>query len=108
MIYLFSRHSPTLWVDPVDEDSISRIVTTWIITLEKQGCPKMIQAGESLTLYLIEAPFNAFANRADADQAALVRAAWSGSALLIDISEETISRIVTTRFITLEKQGCPK
>lgn len=38
-------HSPTLWVDPVDEDSISRIVTTWIITLEKQGCPKMIQAG---------------------------------------------------------------
>ena len=30
----------------ISEDSISRIVTTWIITLEKQGCPKMIQAGE--------------------------------------------------------------
>ena len=28
-----------------------------------------------LTLYLIEAPFNAFANRADPDQAALLRAA---------------------------------
>ena len=28
-----------------------------------------------LTLYLIETPFNAFANRADPDQAALVRAA---------------------------------
>ena len=28
-----------------------------------------------LTLYFIEMPFNAFANRADSDQAALVRAA---------------------------------
>ena len=28
-----------------------------------------------LTLYLIETPFNAFANSADPDQAALVRAA---------------------------------
>ena len=35
----------------------------------------------SLTLYLIEMPFNAFANKADPDQAALVRAAWSGSIL---------------------------
>ena len=31
----------------------------------------------SLTLCLIETPFNTFANRADPDQAALVRAAWS-------------------------------
>ena len=30
---------------------------------------------EELTLYLIEPPFKAFANRADPDQAALVRAA---------------------------------
>ena len=29
----------------------------------------------NLTLYPIETPFNAFANRADSDQAALVRAA---------------------------------
>ena len=29
----------------------------------------------SLTLYLIETPFNTFANRADPDQAALLRAA---------------------------------
>ena len=29
----------------------------------------------ALTLYLIETPFNAFANRADPDQASLVRAA---------------------------------
>ena len=28
-----------------------------------------------LTLYLIETPFNTFANRADPDQAALIRAA---------------------------------
>ncbi|XP_053384507.1 uncharacterized protein KIAA2013 homolog isoform X3 [Mercenaria mercenaria] len=40
-----SLHSSTLWVDPVDEDSIARIVTTWIITLEKQGCQRMIAAG---------------------------------------------------------------
>ena len=35
----------------------------------------------AFTLYLIEAPFRAFANRADSDQAALVRASWSGSTL---------------------------
>ena len=33
-----------------------------------------------LTIYILETPFNAFANSADSDQAAL-RAAWSGSAL---------------------------
>ncbi|KAK3597582.1 hypothetical protein CHS0354_030125 [Potamilus streckersoni] len=38
-------HSTTLWVDPYDEDGIARIVATWIITLEKQGCNVMIQAG---------------------------------------------------------------
>lgn len=46
-VCVYFRHSTTLWVDPVDEDSISRIVTTWILTLEKQGCPKIIQAGIS-------------------------------------------------------------
>ena len=34
-----------------------------------------------LTLYLIEMPFYTFANRAHPDQAALVRAACSGSTL---------------------------
>ena len=34
-----------------------------------------IYSNESLTLHLIEMPFNGFANRADPDQAALVRAA---------------------------------
>ena len=34
-----------------------------------------------LTFYLIEKPFKTFANRADHDQAALVRAASSGSTL---------------------------
>ena len=37
----------------------------------------------SLTLYPIETPFDAFANRADPDQAALGRAAWSGSSLFM-------------------------
>ena len=32
-----------------------------------------------LTHYLEERPFNIFANRADPDQAALVKAAWLGS-----------------------------
>ena len=36
----------------------------------------------ALTLYLIETPFDTFANRADTDQAALVRAASSGSTLI--------------------------
>ncbi|XP_052801040.1 uncharacterized protein KIAA2013 homolog [Mya arenaria] len=40
-----SLHSGTLWADAYDEDSIARIVTTWIITLEKQGCLRMISAG---------------------------------------------------------------
>ena len=35
-----------------------------------------------LTIYLIETPFNTFAYRADQDQAAVIRAAWSGSTLL--------------------------
>ena len=35
-----------------------------------------------LTLYLIETPFNTFANRADLDQAALIRAASSRSILV--------------------------
>ena len=39
------------------------------------------QGRKHFTLYLIEMPFNAFANRAHPDQAALVRAAWSGSTL---------------------------
>ena len=34
-----------------------------------------------LTLYPIEAPFNPFTNREDQDQAALVRAALSGTTL---------------------------
>ena len=34
-----------------------------------------------LTLYLIETPFNTFANRADPGQTALIRAAWPGSTL---------------------------
>ena len=34
-----------------------------------------------LTVYIIDTPFNTFANGADPDQAALVRAAWSGSTL---------------------------
>ena len=37
----------------------------------------------TLTHYLIETPFNAFANRADPDQAALIRAALSWSTLLL-------------------------
>ena len=37
--------------------------------------------GQGLTHYLIEMPFNSFANRTDPDQAALIRAAQLGSVL---------------------------
>ena len=45
------------------------------------NCISPIKGTCSLTTYLIEMPFNAFANRADPDQAALARAARSGSTL---------------------------
>ncbi|BFZ15883.1 hypothetical protein BsWGS_18922 [Bradybaena similaris] len=37
--------SGTLWIDPQDEAQVARVVTTWMITLEKQGCVHMVQAG---------------------------------------------------------------
>ncbi|CAE1324617.1 unnamed protein product [Acanthosepion pharaonis] len=37
--------SSTLWLDAEDEDAIARIVTTWMITLEKQGCSLMVKSG---------------------------------------------------------------
>ena len=41
-----------------------------------------ISGAVNLTLYPKEKPFHTFANKADPDQAALVRAAWPGSTLL--------------------------
>ncbi|XP_033751540.1 uncharacterized protein KIAA2013 homolog [Pecten maximus] len=38
-------HANTLWVDVSDEDDIARVTTTWMITLEKQGCSVMVKAG---------------------------------------------------------------
>ncbi|CAL1543408.1 unnamed protein product [Lymnaea stagnalis] len=37
--------SGTLWIDPEDESQIARVVTTWMITLEKQGCSVIAQSG---------------------------------------------------------------
>ena len=42
----------------------------------------------ALTFYLIETPFNAFANRADTDQAALIRV-YSVCSWKYDISDPT-------------------
>lgn len=39
------RTAETLWIDPEDEDQIARVVTTWMITLEKHGCEYMVQSG---------------------------------------------------------------
>ena len=60
-------------------------------------------------LYLIETSLNAFANRADPDQAAPVRAAWSGSTLfanydisdptLVDISDPTLVDLTSNFFV---------
>ena len=49
-------------------------------------------------------PFNAFANRADSDQAALVRAACSGSSLFAieikyDISDPTLVDLTNNFFV---------
>ena len=41
----------------------------------------MYMSDKNFNIYHIEMPFNSFANRADPDQTALVRAAWSGSTL---------------------------
>ena len=41
----------------------------------------LCQSNLFLAHYLIETPFDAFVNRADPDQAALIRAALSGSTL---------------------------
>ena len=57
---------------------------------------------EHLTLYLRETPFNAFANIADPDQAALVRAAWSGSTLFAYgnmISDPTLEDMTSNFFV---------
>ena len=53
-----------------------------------------------LTLNLMETRFNAFANRADQDQAALVRAAWSGSTLFAygNISDPTLVDLTSNVF----------
>ena len=56
--------------------------------LQKRGCELVpspatytFHRDYSLTLYLIETPFKAFANRAYPYQTALVKAAWSGATL---------------------------
>ena len=56
-----------------------------------------------LTLYLIVTPIYALANRADSDQAALVRAARSGSNLFAYINmiryEPTLMNLTTNFFV---------
>lgn len=41
----YTLDAETLWIEPEDEDEIARVVTTWMITLEKHGCEFMVQAG---------------------------------------------------------------
>ncbi|XP_076471701.1 uncharacterized protein KIAA2013 homolog isoform X2 [Babylonia areolata] len=41
----YTIDAETLWIEPEDEDEIARVVTTWMITLEKHGCEFMVQAG---------------------------------------------------------------
>ena len=63
-------------------DCMSQL-TKWCVPLVKTQISQCINSVTSkfmlyilsLTLYLIKRPFNTFANRADPDQAALVRAA---------------------------------
>lgn len=46
LLFWFFSFSSTLWLDAASEDAIARIVTTWMITLEKQGCSVMVKSGE--------------------------------------------------------------
>ena len=67
---------------------------------------KNYPACRELTLYLIETPFNAFSNKADPDQAALVRAAWSGSTLfaygnMIKYDPTLVDQTLTSNFFVL-------
>lgn len=41
----YTLDAETLWIEPEDEDEIARVVTTWMITLEKHGCEIMVQSG---------------------------------------------------------------
>ncbi|KAK7098672.1 hypothetical protein V1264_002919 [Littorina saxatilis] len=49
----YTLDADTLWVEPEDEDEIARVVTTWMITLEKHGCEFMVQAGAEGVLQAI-------------------------------------------------------
>ncbi|ESO97303.1 hypothetical protein LOTGIDRAFT_159325 [Lottia gigantea] len=49
----------TLWMDVVDEDHIARVVTTWMITLEKQGCSGIVQSGAEGVLQAMVLSFGA-------------------------------------------------
>ncbi|KAK6191702.1 hypothetical protein SNE40_003319 [Patella caerulea] len=59
----YSEHSTlkadTLWMDVVDEDHIARVVTTWMITLEKHSCSFMVQAGAEGVLQAMVMSFGA-------------------------------------------------
>ncbi|XP_046367670.1 uncharacterized protein KIAA2013 homolog [Haliotis rufescens] len=48
-----------LWIDVEDEDQIARVVTTWMITLEKQGCAVMVQSGAEGVLQAMMLSFGA-------------------------------------------------
>ena len=51
------------------------------LEVKYQQTTKVATSRKILTLYLIETSFKAFSNRAEQDQAALVRAALSGSSM---------------------------
>ena len=67
------------WNDAKSQDFSQRGPDNMGLNFWHQFFSKLLKC--KLTHYLIEMPFNAFANRTNPDQAALIRAAWSGSTL---------------------------
>ena len=84
--------------------SLAAVNQIYVIHEAMNGCKKKKSKGSlkacfknvnihcmNLTLYLTEMAFNTFANRADPEKAALVRAARSGSAIFVDWPQSLMS-----------------
>ena len=75
------KQDTSLFVDILVFMSSWNLVLSWVEYVKSFITSEPWFQAVALTDYLLKKHFNAFANRADPDQAALVRAAWSGSTL---------------------------
>ena len=69
-----TKHLQDNWMKMESIIIIAQPVELCFFEVQRTSQPELKEI-DGLTLYLIEMPFNTFVNRADPDQAALVRAA---------------------------------